>query len=482
MANYFTNLFSTAANGFARMVAGYINDGMSAAYTIERDYYQGDHRRQLKVREGQGDDNVFQNYTGLVIDRSASRMLRGGVEFKLPEGSDEAQAYLEEVWDANNKDIFLHQCALHGGVFGTPYIKIIVDGKEYEGKTYPRLVALYPEIVRIKAAADDMDKIIEYRVEYAVVSDGKETAYREITSLQPDGNSWVITYEIKEGYSQWRQDKPDVLWGYEFPPIIHWKNLPSLNSVYGTSDIDDIVNIQDKSNFTVSNISKIVKYYAHPQTVGIGFSVDTLKNNRVETSVGSFTAIPNPEASVANLEMSSDLASSRALSLDLRRSLFDIGREVDLSSMADRLGALTNFGLKVLYSDALDKNDTKRQLYGAALNEVNRRLLILAGMKPVEMEVAWGNALVEDVGEEMNVDNLAIKMGIIDRQTVAERWQTRYGVDWETIQTRLGGVSNAQFKNAPDDVARRAMEARATEALGKYLDGQKERVTNDLAG
>jgi hypothetical protein len=74
-----------------------------------------------------------------------------------------------------------------------------------------------------------------------------------------------------------------------------------------------------------------------------------------------------------------DLASSQQFLLTLRQSLFDITQTVDISSMTDKLGALTNFGLRVLYADALAKLEQKRRLYGDALLDINRDCLPSTG-------------------------------------------------------------------------------------------------------
>jgi hypothetical protein len=227
-------------------------------------------------------------------------------------------------------------------------------------------------------------------------------------------------------------------WDYDFPPIIHAKNLPSLKSCNGDSDIDDAINVQDKANFVTSNTAKIVKFHAHPTTIVTGGSAKSAEP--IDNTASTMMAFPSPEVKVFNLEMQSDLASSRALSLDLRQSIFDVSREIDISSMADKLGALTNFGLQVLWSDAIDKNDTKRQLYGDFLLELNRRLLVLAnytGEQSKPGTLQWGNPLPVNVAEEMTADKTALEMGIIDKETVAKKYEYRYGKKWEDIQKAL---------------------------------------------
>lgn len=453
MANLFSNMLNSGMDYFARTVARYINDQLGTRYSILQNYYTGDHRPQLRRKEGQPDDNIIQNFTGLAVDRSVSRLFRGGVDFALPEGAKKQQEYINRVWDLNKKEILMYQLGLHGAVSGTAYIEIVPDqiNDPITGRMdyYPRLVPLYPPMMRVITSPHDVNEVIEYRIEYTIIQEGKETAWRKVVRrATPDegiensagelsNDYWLVTLEVKEGSAQWRLIE-SIVWAYDFPPVLHWKNLPSLNSVYGDSDIDDAVNIQDKSNFVVSNNAKIVKFHASPKTVYIGVKASEIQ--RVDSSPDSGIAIPVPGAEAFNLEMQSDLESSRALSLDLRQSIFDVAREVDISSMSDRLGALTNFGLRVLYTDAMDKNDTKRQLYGDAFKEINRRLLILAGYVAEASdpgEVQWGEALAINVAEEMQTDKLALDMGIVDKQTVYERYQSRYGVDWEDMQKRL---------------------------------------------
>ena len=462
MANIFTNMLNSAGDWFAAKLAPYIQDPMGRGYSILSDYYIGDQRPQLKRKEGAPDDNVYQNYVGLAVDRSVSRLLQGGVEFVLPENATAQQEYIDNIWDLNKKEITLYQTGLYGAVHGTWYFKINPDDitDPYTGKLYPRLTPINPRIIRIKTAAQDMNAVEEYKIEYTCKEERNgrvvEVTHKEITKRVQSAEysetaitTWVIeTYEkVGDMVMVLLDTQP---WDYDFPPIIHCKNLPSLESAYGDSEIDDIINVQDKSNFAVSNTGKIIKFHAHPQTVGTGFSVGQMES--MDTAVGVFRSIQNADAKVFNLEMQSDLSSSRDFYLDLRKSIFDIAREVDMSMFADKLGALTNFGLRVLYTDAINKNDTKRQLYGDALLELNRRLLVLNGQEGEESRpgtVSWGDAMPINVAEEIAADKIALEMGIVDKETVAQRYEIRYGVDWETIKERLDADAAEKRNNNP---------------------------------
>jgi hypothetical protein len=449
MANIFVNWLNNTGDWFAAKLATYLNDQMGMAGGTLTDYYNGDHRPQLKRVEGKQDDNIMQNFIGLAVDRSVSRLFQGGVDFELPDGSTAQDEYLNRVWDLNKKEIILYQVGLFGAVHGTCYMKIQPNELEdpYKpGKFYPKLTPINPRTIRIKTHPEDMNMVREYVIQYACKEerDGrvvdvihKEVTKRNEVATESVAVTWTVEHWEQVGGAQMVMID-SILWDYDFPPIIHWKNLPSLETCYGDSEIDDVINVQDKSNFVTSNTGKIIKFHAHPHTIVTGSSAKSAEP--IDTGPSAMTAFPSAEAKVFNLEMQSDLESSRAFGKDLRQSIFDIAREVDITSIHDKLGALTNFALRVLYSDALQKNDTKRQLYGDALLELNRRLLVLAnytGEQSNPGTIAWGEALPSNILEEMQTDQMALDMGVVDKETVFKRYEQRYGVEWETVQANI---------------------------------------------
>ena len=151
-------------------------------------------------------------------------------------------------------------------------------------------------------------------------------------------------------------------------------------------------------------------------------------------------------------------------------------REIDMSSVEANIGNFTNFGIRLLYSDAIDKNDTRRLLYGDALTELNRRLLELAGYKNQDAgEVQWGEAMIINIDEEIQADERALSMGIVDKQTVAERsiYTKRYGMTWEDIQKRLEEQKGDNDGTEDETGTEGGTEARA-EAEGRQDDPEAE--------
>lgn len=412
-----------------------------------RAYQQGDHKRQLKVKMGGGDDNLTTNLTGLIIDRGISLLYGTGVTFEHDE--DAAKTWLDEVWTANKQAQVLYRLAQFGGVYGTSYVKIIPDGLTWKGKAYPRIVALHPLWMRIDAETEDLEKVEKYIAEYSFTEAGQVWARREVTErvyarAEVEGQDapavtnevagWIISRYIRPPTSsKWEEDGPPIEWPFVFPPIHHWQNLPDGESQYGRSDIGDVRELQDRYNFVTGNVSKIIRNHAHPKTWGR----DLGQLDHASWGADEMILANSPTAEIANLEMSSDLASSRAFALDLRQSIFDVARTPDITSVSDKIGSLTNFGLRVLFMDALNKNNTKRELYGDGLAEINRRLLVIAGLADENTAdggaINWPAPMPENDFEEAATLEKDLGLGLVSKETASES----RGYDWATEQERM---------------------------------------------
>jgi len=405
-----------------------------------RNYRAGVQKKNLKTKMGQPDYNIVMNFTGLVIDRSVSMLFGKGINFDYGEEVEGQvnpnEEYLKQVWAANRKEILLHKFGLNGAEIGTWYCKVIPEGVEYQGKLYPRLVCLDPMLMTIETKPDDIETVTAYIITYMVERDGKPQVFQERTTKQ-DNDTWLI----ESGIFKNKKFIPETseVWDNDFPPIIHGQNLINVETVYGDPDVtDDVDELQDMLNKTSGNVSKIIDIHGHPLTIGQGFAgrddpIDITPGQMIKTAA---------DQKVYNVEMQSDLASSMTYMMTMRQALFDITRTVDISSMNDKLGALTNFGLRVLYQDSLAKNETKKQLYGDALLELNRRLLILAGLKPEEGHIEWPEPLPSNTDEEIAGLTFDLQNGLVSKETVSEKRGYVYASESAKI-----GVEKSQGDN-----------------------------------
>ena len=426
------------------------------------DYFNGSQRKPLKISGLGKDYNVITNHTKTIIDRTVSMLVGAGVEFDLPGvGESEQDAVIDTVWNANKKDVLLHDLAQFGSIYGTPAIKIIPNGKvAMDGTVTDRLVALNPYNTTIYTASDDIENVLTYVYRW---TEG-ETAWREVTQKQDDG-TWLITVQklSKETGSKWVDVAEPIVFvdskgdPCEFPPIAHGKNLPNAGRIYGRSDIEDSIELQDKYNEAQSNVNKILALQAWAQKYVTGGKFPRFKdadgNEFLDVGPDKALEIANAEAKVGILEPDGDLTSSRDFANDLRRDMFDIAATVDADTVKDKIGALTNFGLRVLFKNEIAKNSTKQLLYGDLLLTVNNRLLQLAGFKGADADpgkVIFGDPLPSNDTETVQTLQTEMGLGIRSKETAAKS----RGINWEEESERLtkektqaGNVGSSLIRN-----------------------------------
>jgi hypothetical protein len=440
------NIYQNIAQRVVDQLQARLVDNGNQHIVTARKYRLGVQPKQLKVRANQHDDNLTLNFAGLVVNRGVSQLLGNGFSLDFAGETETAQEqYITAVLDANKQEILFHRAALSASEAGTGYLLIVPDGVVgADGQTYPRLVVIDPAFVTMETLPEDYELVVRYIQQYKFTApDGKEKARRVVyqhsaPEMDADGqaqggNTWeIVTSESVDAFAgQWREISRQ-LWSYDFAPIIHWQNLPAVGTPYGESDIPyDVLRLQDTLNFSSSNLAKIVRLFAHPMRYGKNLGHD----GKTEAGPDAMPNYNNEKAEIVQLPAVGDLAAALEVFKSQRQAFFDITRSVDIDSMADKLGALTNFGLRVLYQDNLAKVATKRELFGDMLAELIRRLLVLAGMQPVAVQVVFPDFLPQDEAAEAQGHIALVGAGLESKQTAADA----LGLDWEQEQERMSG-------------------------------------------
>lgn len=350
-------------------------------------YYRGQHRPTLKVKAGQPDDNVTLNWSKKVVNTGTAFLFGKPVVFEIDGGKERnpAEQYLDDVWQDDPatgfvQSVFLKSLAQNGGVCGTAFVRLYpaVEG----GK--PRLVNLDPAIVDVVTNPDDITDVTAYHL----VWQSADKRWKRHRIERTEAGQWEIAEELYEAENRWELVDNPTPWLYDFAPIFHCQNLILANSIWGMSDLED-ADLNDAINFAGSNINRILRFHAHPRTIGTGFNANQLQT----TAVDQFWAIPAAEAKVFNLEMGSDLASSRQHKADLEEAYHQVTDIPRLDPAQVNLGALSGFALKILYGPLLTKTEDKRGTYGGMLQRINRALLILGGFGDLTVENKWQSPL-----------------------------------------------------------------------------------------
>lgn len=419
----------------------------SASVQAAWDYYDRRMKRPLKVRSGQPDDNIMLGMAAKMVNQAVGLLF--GQE---PQLTIEGQATdaLTGLWSANKKMLFLQNMGIAGALTGHNFIKLMPN------EPAPRLVRLQTEQVSVFWLADDIERVLAYKIQWR----DQDTDRRQ--DIIDQDNMWLIRDMTRGSQSRSWTVVNEEMWPWPWCPIVDWKNLPAPRQYYGLSDLVN-PGLNDGVNFSASNINRIIRFHAHPKTIGTGMSANQLQ----ETAVDAFWTIPSESARVFNLEMQSDLAGAMGFMNFLRGAFFSEHNAVDIDSLKDKLGQLTNFALRVLFYDALLKLGLKRGLYEAGLIALSQRGLDMLGWgNDQTVTVDWGDPLPFNTLEEINEIEKEIGLGLLSKQTATEI----RGRDWKTEQKRKEEESAADdnigsrllraFENGQDvDTGRRSGSA-----------------------
>ncbi len=241
---------------------------------------------------------------------------------------------------------------------------------------------------------DDVDLVVAFIIEYPA---GPELQKRQVIArVDPDGlasvegaqdldDTWTITNFIKRGqFDPWTQTGEVINWPYPFPPLACCPNLPNPNEAYGISDLTpDLIELNNVLNFVASNVSKILKFYAHPKTVATGVNA-----SQISMGVDDVLCLPSPDRKLQILEMHSDLASSLRFMETLRADADEQSRvpAVALGRQSELLkGQLSGVAIQLMFQPAVKKRLLKQApLMDVWCGESLRDLLVLGGFVPIE--------------------------------------------------------------------------------------------------
>lgn len=404
------------------------------------DYYRGRHRKALIVKPGQPDDNVTLNYSRRVVNKGLSFLFGSPVTFEIDSADErsDAEQHIDNCWGGTEqKARALLDLGLNGAVTGMAFARI------YQPETaagLPRIASINPSLMDVITSADDIDDIRGYVMTWKAGRGASAVWRRQRFDVQQNG-TWVITQEEYNRAGVW-QLTGEESWPWQASPMVYCQNLPNPNDIWGISDLED-ADINDALNWIMSNINRIIRYHAHPKTIGTGFAAAHLEN----TSVDQFWTINNADAKVFNLEMQSDLGNAYTFAAALKTAYAQITGVPDLDPQQVNVGALSGFALRILYGDLLDMTNIKRVTYGSMLSAINAALLEIAGFgTEIAVNNVWDDPLPSNETEQ--AQSLAV-----DRQN---------GLSLETYLDRRG-------YDAAREMERSAGEKAADMTLGDQL-------------
>jgi hypothetical protein len=421
-------------------------------YTLRWNYYRGKHKPPLKLaKDASGertrDDNIILNYSRRIVSQGVFFLING-VRFEIEEGIETpAEKALDKIWGTPERlGTFLNEVAVNGGVTGDFYIQTLPDE---DGN--PRAYNLDPSRVFPRWMPHDIDQPISYDIRWFA----GDALYRQVWELRSDGRWWY--YQERKGprdrgwtrvampayVSGKEATASEQEWQYDWCPIHHGKNLPTPNRFFGESDLED-ADINDAINLIASNTSKLLKMFAHPMIWG-HFLRDQMATWQPDVAIDLQGA-----GELHALEVKGDIDQSLALQNRLIRTYHQIASVPENDPETLKLGAMSGFALRILFSDLLQKTAVKRLTYGRVISEVNSHLLEMAGFGPGILPICkWEDPLPTDERAQLEMDKFELESKLASKRTI----QRRRGLDpdVEDKQIAIEAERAAAFRGQTDD-------------------------------
>ncbi len=409
-------------------------------------YYEGRHRLPLRAEPDGSSSSVILNLVGQALDDLIEFM--GAPRFEIPGAITRAlepggrlivtradhQRWLDDWWDQHDLAEFVADLTLSGFIAGHVFVRLHRDA---DGQ--PDADLLDPRAVTVFWEASNLRRPLWYRLTWQsgdsllrqdIVPNRLLPPERCVPGSLPDG--WqILEYQSLNGAIMTLRAQD--AWNAPFAPIVEWKNRHAPHQYYGRSDAR--LDLNDAVNFTASNVSKILKHHAGPQTIVTGARLD----ERAQTGPGTIINDLPADAKVYNLEMQSDLASSLAYLDKLEARFFSAMQVVDLGTIKDRLGQITNFGVRMLFIRMTNLIEARRRLYGRGLEAVSSAVIALSGQPVAQVNALWPDALPVNRLEQVQALTRERALGVVSRQTAS----ADLGRDFDAEQARLAVETGA---------------------------------------
>lgn len=384
--------------------------------------YRGDQPKPLRVLPGEPDDNIRLNLAGLVVDAGVDALFGRDITIRVEDESDGTDQvltdYVHDVFEANHDMLLWQGLATNGAVSGQVALRILPPPEGAPIGTYPRIIAVDPEMLRVVWSPDDVGVVEAYVLQWmAIDSRGKEYAKRQV--IARDGAEWVIVDQESNDQNSARWTTVDEnAWRFSWAPIVDVQNLPEPNAYWGRPDLtDDVLETQMAINRVMSNAARVQRIHGHPKVVARGVGDGDLDVGPDEAIV-----LPDLDSDVSLLEPKATVSDHIELFKTVKAALHEISRVPEITAgRLDNVGNLSGLALKILYGPLVRKTEVKRRLYGHLIQMTSQRVIELAGFGPfVDTDIEWPEIIPGDPMMEAVTAEALQRAGVSKATTLSE--------------------------------------------------------------
>lgn len=436
----------------------------AAQHEVFDAYYRGDHPLPWLAPQAREEFRRILRMTrtnamGLVVDSMVERIAVSG--FRL---GDKGDAKLWRIWQANNMDSASDQAWLEAGIGGASYMMTAPNPKD---PSTPIWTVEHPN--QVITATSNRVTVAGLKV---WVDDWTAGLFAELyTALGV--YKWLA--EKVSDTPEWKRWEPaGETWGGRNVmgevPLDEIPNRPRLLTP-GVSELDDVIDIQDRINKTIADRLITQDYGAFPQRWITAWPAEDEKGN-----------LTPPIELGRNRIVTSEVAETRYGQWETAQlDPYNLAKKEDIRDIASRtrtpaqylLGDMSNVNgetLKASESGLVSKVRFRQRGYGEGLENSARRVRRLAGLEGAaeSLETIWIDPQYRTPGELADASVKLLAAGVIDLR------QAREDCGYSEVQIL---AMEARARAAATERAAQAGSLSAALAARYGQDAQQEPVT-----
>ena len=396
-----------------------------ANYQNYWNFYNGYHWENIKEDDR---PESTTNWCARFVNKYVSTEFNSGFLFKFDQDVEETVTpFLNNIWDDNNGSDLMTKVGQEKSITGDAYVHVFFESTEEINDPfgmYPkgriRLFSVPSSLVFPKykdGYNDGFDALESVTIMYPIETNGiLGKAHERVVRF-------VYTNDTITKYVDGNEDF-SIPNKYGIIPIVPFKNLPLSGTMFGQSDLKDLVDLNLEYNLKTSDISQILDYNSAPTTI-----VQGAKPNNLEKGVNKTWCVPR-DAKVYNLELKGDLSASNIHVDRLKDSIYNIGSMPKLAIGGETAPSnMSGIALQIAFMPLTDLITQKRIQSAKSVIQVNKIILkigIEEGMisipdnvdtfKFYNHNIWWGDILPKDMVTELEMIQSELKAGLTTRE------------------------------------------------------------------
>jgi hypothetical protein len=401
-----------------------------ARYRQYLDFYQGN---QWDRPPRPGETRLTVNYARALVRKLASFVFSQPVTFSVP-ASPAAERYLNQLAQEQDWHALDEQTLIDAAVLGDGAFKVTWDAQAGQ----PRVSAIDPATLFAWVAPDNVRQLTRVAQRYWLPAASAAQAFAvplpalDAAATVPVVEDWTADWLVIEVAGQVVRDEPNP---YGAIPYVIFPNAPRPHSLWGESDLADILDLCRELNRRLTTLARILQVSGNPIVV----LENVTAADGVRAEPGAVWELP-PDSRAYLLDL---LAGGGVrLHIDtielLYRAIHDLA-EVPRAAFGDPRRELSGAALEVELQPLVQRVQRKRRIWESIYRRRNALVLALAeqfggydfgGAR--QSVVNWGPILPQDFTRLVEAEVALVRAGIRSRQgALAALGVTDPAAEWQ---------------------------------------------------